>query len=116
MILQMGRPCTIHGSRSFEHRVFCATDMKAVSRFEANLLRILHGVLGRAPAEQVVPLVQKRLPRPKCLRREAVELVQDALGKGTVWILAREGWRRERFLRGGTVRDGRLWQRTPPVE
>lgn len=90
--------------------------MKVVSRFEANLLRILHGILQRAPVEQVVPLVQKRLPRPVCLRKEAVELVQEALAKGTVWILAREGWRRERYLRGFAVRDGRLWQRTPPAE
>ncbi|HZT79329.1 MAG TPA: hypothetical protein VFA26_03855, partial [Gemmataceae bacterium] len=37
--------------------------------------------------------------------------------KGCVLTLVRRGaWRRERFLRGDGVADGRLWQRTPPTE
>jgi hypothetical protein len=91
--------------------------MKAVSRFEANLLRILHFFLKRGPAEQALALIVSRFPRPTCLSRTAVELVQDSLARGCVAILAREGgWRRERFLRGEQVVEGRLWERTPPGE
>jgi hypothetical protein len=91
--------------------------MRVVSRFEANLLRILHFFLKRVPAEQALPLVGERLPQPKCLSRAAVELVQDSLAKGCPFLLAHAGgWRRERFLRGEGVREGRLWQRTAPGE
>jgi hypothetical protein len=89
----------------------------AVSRFEADLLRILHGLLRRAPRERIVPLVLNRCPRPPCLSPAAVALVQEALGKGCVWLLARGGgWLRQRQLRGGRVVEGRLWERTPPAE
>ena len=90
--------------------------MKKLSRFEANLLGIVHGVLQRAPLEKVLPLVTARVARPTCLSRDAVVLLQDTLAKGTVWLLAREGWRRERFVRGSQVADGRLWQRTFPAD
>jgi hypothetical protein len=91
--------------------------MNVVSRFEANLLRILHYFLGRLPGEQALPLVTSGLKAPPCLRRQAVALVQDTLAKGTVLILARAGgWRRERHLRGEAVVVGRLWERTPPRE
>jgi hypothetical protein len=91
--------------------------MKAVSRFEANLLRILHFFLRRVPAEQALPLVAVGLKAPACLGRPAVALVQDALAKGTALLLARAGgWRRERHLRGEAVVAGRLWERTPPRE
>src|SRR5262249_19739750 len=90
--------------------------MKQVSRFEANLLRIVRGILQRAPLEQVLPLVPARVPPRRCRGREAVVLFQDMLGRGTVWLLARDGWRRERFVRDTTVADGRLWQRTPPAD
>jgi hypothetical protein len=91
--------------------------MKVVSRFEANLLRILHFFLGRLPAEQALPLVAAGLKAPDCLGRPAVGLVQDALAKGTTLRLARAGgWRRERHLRGEAVVGGRLWERTPPRE
>jgi hypothetical protein len=91
--------------------------MKAVSRFEANLLRILHFFLRRAPAEQALALIGNRYQEPPCLSRAAVELVQDSLAKGCVALLARGGgWRRERHLRGEQVVEGRLWERTPPKE
>lgn len=91
--------------------------MKVVSRFEANLLRILHFFLGRVPGEQALPLVAVGLKAPGCLGRLAVGLVQDALAKGTALLLARAGgWRRERHLRGEAVAVGRLWERTPPRE
>ena len=90
--------------------------MTEISRFEANLLRIVHGILQRAPLEKVMPIMAARLERPACLSRPAVELVQDTLAKGAVVLLAREGWRRDRFLRGGQVRSGRLWDRSLPEE
>jgi hypothetical protein len=91
--------------------------MRSVSRFEADLLRILHALLGRAPLEGARPLITGRHERPKCLGRRAVELVQDALMKGCVWRLAREGgWLADRHLRGGRIASGRLWERTPPED
>jgi len=91
--------------------------MQTVSRFEANLLRLLYFFLGREPAERGLPLVEERLPEPTCLSRGAVRLAQDALARGCVHLLAaRGGWRRERHLRGGAVAEGRLWQRTPPAD
>lgn len=91
--------------------------MKLVSRFEANLLRILDCFLGRCPVEQALPLVLRELPEPKCLSRDAVSLVEDRLAKGCVRRLARTGgWRPRRFLRGNRIAAGRLWERTPPAE
>ena len=91
--------------------------MNVVSRFEANLLRLLNVFLRRAPAEQARPLATAGAKAPPCLSRTAVALVRDALAKGTVHLLARGGgWRRERFLRGERPAEGRLWERTAPAE
>jgi hypothetical protein len=91
--------------------------MRSVSRFEANLLRLLWYFLRREPPERALPLLEDRCAAPVCLNRNAVELVKDALTKGCVFLLAqRGGWRRERFLRGPHVVEGRLWERTPPAE
>jgi hypothetical protein len=91
--------------------------MRSISRFEADLLRILHALLGRAPLEGARPLIAGRHARPRCLGRGAVELVQDALAKGCVWRLAREGgWLPDRYLRGDRVAAGRLWERTLPED
>src|SRR4051812_387856 len=87
--------------------------MKEVSRFEANLLRVLRGIVQQT---SVAALLEKPMPRPGCLGRAAVELIEDTLRKGVVQWLARQGWRRERFLRDGRPVDGRLWQRTPPSQ
>jgi hypothetical protein len=91
--------------------------MRVVSRFEANLLVILQFFLRRVPGEQALPLLSKPLKRPRCLSRDAVELVQDTLAKGCMLLLARAGgWRRERHLRGERIAEGRLWERTLPAE
>lgn len=90
--------------------------MKSVTRFEASLLRILRAFLGRVPMEQAMPLLAREQPRPRCLSRACVELIQDSLAKGVVTQVAREGWRRERFLRAGQAKAGRLWERTSPEE
>lgn len=91
--------------------------MKAVSRFESNLLRILHVVLQRAPLGPVLPRLTAGTPRPRCLGRDAVALVQDTLAKGcVVWLARHGGWRHERHLRGDRIAEGRLWERTPPAD
>ena len=56
------------------------------------------------------------IPRPACLDRDTIELLQAALAKGVVRLLARQGWQRERFLRGEQPVEGRLWQRWRPEE
>jgi hypothetical protein len=91
--------------------------MQTVSRFEANLLRLLYFFLRREPLERAAPLLAQRLRPPPCLSRGAVNLVCDALRKGCTFLLAhRGGWRIERHLRGEQIAEGRLWQRTPPAE
>ncbi|HBI41237.1 MAG TPA: hypothetical protein DDY78_00055 [Planctomycetales bacterium] len=91
--------------------------MQTVTRFEANLLRLLYYFLGREPAESALALVAERFTPPTCLGRTALRLVQDALAKGCTSLLARRGgWRVERHLLGEHVVTGRLWQRTPPAD
>ena len=91
--------------------------MKRVSRFEHNLLRLLHFFLRQAPAQQALPLLEAAPARPECLGRDAVDLVKDALAKGCVLLLTRlGGWRRERHLRDARIVEGRLWERTPPEQ
>ena len=90
---------------------------KSVCRFEANLLRILRFFLKQVPAEQALRHVHDRLERPKCLSAAAVDLVQDSLAKGCVLYLVRAGaWKRDRFLRDGEPKFGRLWERSPVEE
>jgi hypothetical protein len=87
---------------------------KSVSRFEANLLRILRFFLKQVPAEQALRLVLERMDRPRCLAATAVRLVEDSLAKGCVLYLVRSGaWKRDRFLRHGEPKFGRLWERSP---
>lgn len=89
--------------------------MQNVSRFEANLLRLLYYFLRREPVERAVPIIEGRLDPPPCLSPGAVRLVKDALAKGTTYLLAqRGGWCDERHLRGNKPVGGRLWQRTAP--
>lgn len=91
--------------------------MKNVSRFEANLLHLAHFFLQQAPWQQAQRLLEDSRECPRCLSRNAVQLVQDALSKGCVLLLTRRGaWRRERFLRQEQIAEGRLWNRTPPKE
>ncbi len=91
--------------------------MRHVSRFEADLLRITHVIVGRAPAAQAMQLLLREQPRPACLSRDAVELIQDTLAKGvTDWLVRRGGWKSERFMRGERVSTGRVWQRQSPTE
>lgn len=88
--------------------------MKEVSEFEAKLLRILRCLMHRTSADQSLSLFVQTTPRPKCLSRQCIELVQDNLSKGVTEWLARSGWMTGRFLRNQSVVTGRLWQRHPP--
>jgi len=89
--------------------------METVSRFEANLLRLLYFFLRRELPERALPIIEGRCEPPPCLKPGAVRLIRDALGKGCMHLVAtRGGWRKERHLRGDQVREGRLWERTPP--
>jgi hypothetical protein len=89
--------------------------MQNVSRFEASLLRLLYFFLRREPIERAMPLIEARCEAPSSLGQGAVRLVQDALAKGSTFLLAqRGGWRDEPYLRNMKKKDGRLWQRTPP--
>jgi hypothetical protein len=92
--------------------------METVSRFEANLLRLLYFFLRREPAERALPVLEKAFPQvPPCLSRGAVRLVKEALGKGCPSLLAqRGGWRVERHLRNEKIVEGRLWERTKPQD
>lgn len=91
------------------------TEPASVTRFEANLIRLVRGLVGGMPREATQAIVFRELPRPKCLRRAAVELVEESLRKGLVRWLARAGWARTRYLRGsGSAAKpvtGRLWER-----
>ena len=87
--------------------------MNTVNRFESNLLKILHGLLGRSPVEQTLPLLLHGLPAPHCLSRVALDLIQDTLNKGITGRVARGGWSQETFMQGERPRRGRLWHRWP---
>ena len=90
--------------------------MKSVSRFEANLLRVLRFLLGREPAARAWSLLEQRLPAPTCLSRPAIELVKDHLAKGCVAILARRVLRPNGTVRlgGGSPGPGRASRPPPP--
>jgi hypothetical protein len=91
--------------------------MQTVTRFEANLLRLLYFFLRQEPPERALPLVEDRCDAPPCLSKTTVRLMQEALAKGCTQLLAsRGGWRKEAFLRGERPKTGRLWERTEPAD
>src|SRR5512145_1433756 len=75
---------------------------RAVSRFEAHLLRLLRSYLRPHPGEVVLthpPAAAGKLTLPEGLSADCLHLVRDSLAKGCVLYLARAGgWRRERHL------------------
>ena len=92
-------------------------DIRTVSRFEANLLRIARFILKQAPVEQAQRLIFDKIDRPNCLSGDCLHLLRDSLEKGVILWLVRSGaWRKERYLRNGTPKFGRLWERTNPEE
>jgi hypothetical protein len=86
-----------------------------LTRFEANLVRILRFFMRGSSPGEALSLLFTRCSRPACVSRACVRIVQEMLAKGCVRLLARDGgWQRQRFLRGNEIADGRLWQRSPP--
>ena len=91
--------------------------MRSVTRFEANLLQLLWFFLHREPSERALPLLENRCDAPRCLNRNAVHLIQDALAKGCVFLLARQGgWRRERSCAANELSRAGYGNGTPPAE
>lgn len=89
--------------------------MRAVNRFESNLLKIVYCVFGNISLQKTLPVLAKSSKRPKCLSRDTVELVKQALTKGITKKLASDsGWKIESFLRAGKSKTGRLWDRSDP--
>ncbi len=88
--------------------------MKTLSSFEATLARIVTGLIGPAPVDDILPLLVREHARPPCLSRECVEWLQDALAKGCTQRLARAGWRDEAIHTSTGRKHGRLWQRNAP--
>lgn len=86
--------------------------MNEVNQFEANMIRILHGVLGNGSADLAYQLINRKHAAPRCFGRTAVELIKDTLSKGITKSFARRGWKRESFLRNQAAAEGRLWDRT----
>jgi hypothetical protein len=87
---------------------------RPVSKFEADLVRVLRFCLGRFPPEDGYKLIRAAHQRPACLSRNAVELVKDSLAKACVLFLVRAGgWRSDRYLRAGRPTTGRVWERAP---
>lgn len=86
-----------------------------VSASEAVQLRILHAALGR-PAVGVDTLLRDALPSLPRLRPTACALVRDTLRKGLVFELARRGGVRPgRCVHEGVAREGRVFDRHPPI-
>ncbi len=93
--------------------------MTIVRPFEADLLHVLHAILGRAPVDRAAAIVERPGSAPKCLTRGALALIEEALARGSVRKLARgDGWLRERYCQGEGegVSEGRLWERHSPTD
>lgn len=79
--------------------------------FAAQLLQLAQQLFEPAPPG----------PPPGCaqaapLTADTLAALEDTLARGVMQFLAREGWRRERFLRAGQPVTGSLWERTPPQD
>ena len=85
--------------------------MKTLSSFEATLARIVSGLIGPAPVDDILPLLVREHERPPCLSRECVDWLQNALAKGCTQRLARAGWRNEAVHTAAGRKQGRLWER-----
>ena len=82
-----------------------------VTLFEDRMLSIARAVVRIAPAESAQSYLFDSLPAQPGLTAKCLELLQELLAQGCVKYLARQGWRRERFLRDGQPVTGRVWER-----
>lgn len=88
--------------------------IRTVSRFESQLLRIARYIVKQLPVDQAQRLLLEKIERPPCLSADCLHLLKDTLRKGMILYLVRAGgWKRDRFLRDGVGKFGRLWERIP---
>ncbi len=88
--------------------------VRSVSRFEANLLLILYAIIRERPVGQAMLKIVQSSPKPECLSRDTIELIEQALAKSvSLWLTKSGGWRADRFLHNDAPVVGRLWQRIP---
>jgi FtsH ternary system domain X6 len=81
-------------------------------RFEYQLVRLARFFVGQLPAEAVVATLGQRFAKPDGISGPCRKLIEQSLAKGSVLRLARTGgWRPDSFLRKGTPKTGRVWQR-----
>jgi hypothetical protein len=93
--------------------------MKSVNRFESNLIKILYAVMGKISMANALPLISRafRGSPPRCLSRDAIDLIEQAIRKGCINKLVNwGGWQTESFLRNSGIAKGRLWERTNPEQ
>jgi hypothetical protein len=89
---------------------------RTVSSFEANLIRITRALVGRLSLAEALPLLVRRVPAPKCLSRDCVELVENTLAVGMTQRLAHLGCPPQRTQHGDQIAGGRLWERWPRTD
>ncbi|MEZ6140642.1 MAG: hypothetical protein R3B84_08730 [Zavarzinella sp.] len=88
------------------------TEPVQVTRFEANVLRIIRFCVQQLPTAIGVQLLNGSHPHQECMSKAAIALVKDHLCKGVVLNLTRSGaWIRDRFWHGQKAVFGRLWER-----
>jgi hypothetical protein len=90
-----------------------ADSIPAVSRFEQRLIQITRSLLGFGSTDSLGTWLAQKHVAPPCLSPVTVQLVQETLSKGIVRRLAELGSRSERFVSGGQVVAGTLWERVP---
>ena len=87
-------------------------ESRQVSRFEANLLRMLRFFFIRCRWNRLSNSSTKAWLAHRVVGERLVHLIRDTLSKGCVLYLARAGgWERLQFLCDGAPRFGRLWER-----
>lgn len=92
---------------------FTVDPLPVVSRFEQRLILIARSLLGIGSSESLAIWLGEKLVAPPCLSPVSVRLVEETLAKGVVRRLAEMGARSERFVFGGQVVSGTLWERVP---
>lgn len=78
------------------------------------MARIVSGLIGSSHVADIIPLLVRPQKRPRCLSRDCVNWLQDAIAKGCTQRLAREGWRDEPAQTVAGRKQGRLWNRYKP--
>ena len=89
--------------------------VKAVTKFEDRMLRILGGVFGHGSVSTVLSLIKSSPASPAYyLTAEASAKLKDILSKGSTQFLAEQGWYKTSSLQDDEPIHGRLWERHAP--